>query len=304
MRQFLAAAAAMVIAGSAMADDNVVIVFDNSGSMGEWMGSAKATRMKVAQDALVATLSKLPPTTNVGIVTFRGWVYDLAPADPARLESAVRGVVADGGTPLYQYIKVGADRLLQERDKKLNVGYYKLLVVTDGEAQDNGLNDSGTWKDGSYRPGYLEDIQNRGIVVDAIGLEMAGSHSLKTKINGQYMVGNDPASIVQSLQKSVAEVGFGKDGGVGDEAFQTVGELPDAFVKASLQGLTTFQNQPVGELAPIRVVNPDGSVTILPNPANSPQEGMHWAWKVLIGLGVAAVAIILLAVVSAAKSGR
>lgn len=302
MRFIAALLAILGMAVPAFADDNIVIVFDTSGSMGEYMRSAGKTRMVVAQDALVNVLSKVPPTTKVGVVTFEGWIYDLQPVDRASLEAAIRKTRPGGGTPLYQWIKVGADRLLQERAKNLNVGYYKLLVVTDGEAQDGNLNDDGKFGDGSLKPGYLKDIVNRGVVVDAIGLEMKGGHSLRTQINGQYMAGDDPNSIERSLTKAVAEVGFGGDGGVSVEAFDTINQFPEQFVKASLTGLTSFQNQPIGELPPITVVNEDGTTAQVPNPANGPAQaaagGMGWGWWVLIVLGVIVLVFIIGAILS------
>lgn len=293
--------AALAFASVSLADDNIVIVFDNSGSMGEYMRTAKATRMKVAQDALVSVLSKVPDTTNVGIITFDGWIYDLGKVDRPKLEAAIRGCRPNGGTPLFEYIKKGADRLLEERAKKLNVGYYKLLVVTDGEAQDTSLNQDNKWGDGSFRPGYLKDIISRGIVVDAIGLEMRQDHALKTQINGNYMRGDDPSSIEQSLKKSVAEVGFKGDDKTSEDAFSVINEMPETFVKASLQGLTEFRNQPIGELPPIRVVDENGQVKFVPNPANVPASGggMGWGWWLLIGLGIVVVLLIIFVVVGA-----
>ena len=63
-------------------------------------------------------------------------------------------------------------------------------------------------------------------------------HALKNQINGNYMRGDDPNSIQQSLQRSVAEVGFGGDPKLADEAFREIAELPDNFARASLTALT------------------------------------------------------------------
>lgn len=296
----LVAAVVLCLTGArVVADDYVVVVFDTSGSMGESMRSAGGqTRMKVAQDALVGVLTQVPPTTKVGVVTFEGWIYDLQAVERAKLEGCIRAARPGGGTPLYQFIKTGADRLLVEREKNLNVGSYKLLVVTDGEAQDNNLNADGKFRNGEFKPGYLRDVVSRGIIVDAIGLEMSGGHSLATHINGTYMAGNDPASIQKSLQRSVAEVGFGGKDGVGQEAFDTINQMPEGFAKASIKGLTDFQNHPIGELPPIKVVNPDGTVSMVPNPDNAPPGGggMAWYWWVLIVLGIFAAVTVAVAV--------
>lgn len=255
------------IAGIASADDNIVIVFDTSGSMSDSMRGANGkTRIQVAQDALVNVLAKVPKSTKVGVLTFDGWVYDIQPVNQAKLGSAIRSTRPSGGTPLYQYISDGATRLLKERESQGNVGSYKLLVVTDGAAGDDELNVQSTFGDGSEKPGVLRDIMNRGIVVDAIGLDMSNEHALSTQINGVYMRGNDPNSLSKAIAKSVAEVGFGGTQDASDEAFQEISELPEDFVLASLKGLTTFSNQPIGEKPPIEVKQADGTTMIVPNP--------------------------------------
>lgn len=283
--------AALALASFAAADDYIVVVFDTSGSMNDYMRSAQKARMDVAKEAMISVFNKVPPTTKVGVLTFNGWAYELGPVVQPHLIKAFHECTAEGGTPLYKYIKIGADRLLEERAKNLNVGFYKLIVVTDGEAQDGNLNKPSTYADGSPKPGYLQDIINRGIVVDAIGLDMRSDHSLKTAINGSYMRGDDPKSVTSSLKKAVAEVGFGgKDSTSAAEVFEAMQQYPDNFVKASIRGLTSFQNQPIGELPPIEVTNDDGSVSLVDNPANTPQGGMGWVgWTlgiitVIVGL--------------------
>lgn len=294
--------AILAVAGGVRADDHVVIVFDTSGSMGEYMRSAKATRMKVAQDALVSVLSKVPDTTKVGILTFEGWVYDLQKVDRVKVQEAIRKCRPGGGTPLYEFIKQGGNRLLEERAKQGNVGYYKLLVVTDGEAQDNNINADGNFPDGSFKPGVLKDIISRNITVDAIGLAMRNDHALKTQINGRYMRGDDSESIESSLKKAVAEVGFDGKDGISDEIFKEIGDLPEDFVKASIKGLTDFRNHPLGELPPVKVVRDDGTVVEVPNPGmtktTSSGGGVGWGWIILIVLGAVVGVIFVIVVIS------
>jgi hypothetical protein len=293
MKFFYALLATFAIASCAAADDYIVVMFDTSGSMGDWNRAAKKTRMQVAQEALVSVLTKVPPTTKVGLLTFNGWTYPLSPVDNRKLEDAILSCVPGGGTPLYEYIKKGADTLLEQREKNLNVGYYKLIVVTDGEAQDHGLNSDGQFGDGSFKPGYLKDIISRGIVIDAIGLDLKKDHSLKTQINGVYMRGDDPTSVQKSIKAAVAEVGFNGNDALSDEAFKTLEEFPESFVKASLKGLTEFRNQPIGELPMIKVTDENGNVTFVSNPANVKSGGIGFGGWFLIILGVVTVALVI-----------
>lgn len=287
---------ALVLAFSATvvrADDFIVIVFDTSGSMDAHMRTAGKRRMEVAQDAMLSVLTKVPDTTRVGILTFRGWVYDLDKVDRAKMETAIRSCNSGGGTPLYNYIKQGATRLLQERAKQGNVGSYKLLVVTDGEADygDRTLNDDSKRQDGTIKLGVLKDIISRGVVVDTIGLDMSSDHQLKSQINGVYMRGDDPQSIQQSLKKAIAEVGFKGNDKVSEEIFREVGDLPDGFAKAAITGLTEFQNQPIGEQPPVLVVR-DG--VVVQEAKNSPVVEKSSGWKWAIGVAVFLTFIVLL----------
>lgn len=299
MRYIAALVCSVVFALSAIADDYIVIVFDTSGSMGDIMRGAGKSRMVVAQDALIDVLSKVPDSTQVGVLTFNGWIYDISKVDRPKLATAIRNCKPGGGTPLYRHIKNGATRLLVERQKQNNLGYYKLLVVTDGEASDSDLNKDGIFKDGTVKLSIMNDIIGRGVIVDTIGLDMKGDHTLSKEINGTYMKGDDPASLQKSLNKAVAEVGFKGDDKFSEEIFKELSDLPDSFAKATIDGLTTFHNHPIGELPPIRVVMEDGSVVDHPNPNNSegvaPSSGLRWYWWVLIVLGGGLVVLFIIA---------
>ncbi|CAE7860248.1 unnamed protein product [Symbiodinium microadriaticum] len=272
MKRFLAALALMLaVSVPAVADDYILIVVDTSGSMGEYMRSARQTRMQVAKTALTDVLSNIPTSTKVGILSFDGWVYnrEFRTTDKAKMIEAVNSMEPGGGTPLYEYMRAGGTEILKIREQAGNTGTYKLLVVTDGEASDEGLNRDASFRDGTPKPGVLKDIVSRGVIVDAIGLDMRGDHSLKTQINGYYMRGDDPASLKKNIQKSIhAEVNF--DDGTSDEMFKVVSELPDTFAGSVITALTTFQNHPIGEKPPIKVVNEDGTISLQQDPNNEP----------------------------------
>lgn len=304
MRRFAFLCVFLALAGIARADDSIVIVLDTSGSMGDYMRTARKSKMEVAQDALVDVLSKVPDTTKVGILTFDGWIYDIGKVDRSSLETAIRQTRPGGGTPLYEFMRAGATRLLQEREKQLNVGFYKLLVISDGEAGDNDLNQDSQFPDGSTRPGVLADILSRNLTVDTIALDMADDHPLQHLINGTYMRGDDPASLKKAVSQAVAEVGFGDNKDASVEAFADIADLPVAAVKPILAGLTTFPNYPIGEKAPVAVVRADGTVGYEAAPGNIPVAapatgGMSGGTVCLIVLGIAVGAIILAFIIAA-----
>ena len=311
MRYLLALFLIAVMAGQSVADDFIVIVFDSSGSMGERMRTVKGqpTRIEVAQKALIEVVSAVPDSTRVGILTFDGWAYELQRVNRVKMAKAVREIRPGGGTPLYEYIRAGATRLLKERERQLNKGTYRLVIVTDGAAGDDHLNRDGEFRDGTPKLGIMNDIARRRIGVDAIGLDMEGDHAISRLIAdknlGTYMQGNDPKSLTKSLQQAVAEVTLsGQD--TGEDTFKELDELPDEFFVVAIKGLTTNQNHPIGEKPPLVVVNAKtGAVTTTSDPANEEvpelgEEGGNFTFVVLgIMSGIAAIVIIFVV-----RSGR
>lgn len=308
MRFLLAAVLAFVVASQTFADDFIVIVYDTSGSMDERMDHVqdRPTRMKVGQDALVEVLSKVPPSTKVGLLTFDGWAYELGKVDRQKLTTAIRSTRGGGGTPLYEYVRAGATRLLEERERQSNIGTYKLIVVTDGVANDDRLNEDSERRDGSVQPGVMADIATRNIAVDAIGLDMQGDHPIQQIIAakglGTYMAGDDPKSLTTSLSQAVAEVSF-EGGDTGEDAFAVLDDLPDEFFVIAVKGLSTFANHPIGEKPKVVVIAPDGTTIAQEAPGNEPvpemgEEGGGVFGVILVGAGVVFAVLLLVGMMS------
>lgn len=223
--------------------DNVVVVLDASGSMSERLPDGKV-RMDAAKDALKRVLAKLPEGTNVGITVFssrvqepNGWVYPLGKMDRQKLNRAVDGISEDGGTPLGQYIKIGADRLLQARKAQFGYGSYRLLVITDGEASDEDLMNA-----------YTPDVVARNITLNVIGVGMASDHALKRLAN-TYQSASDAKALEQAVQQVMTEVPAGREDG--EDPFLIVGAaFSEESAKGALGALASFGNHPIGEEPP------------------------------------------------------
>ena len=231
----------VVVEGQEVYSDNVVIVLDGSGSMKEPMRSGGMAKMAAAKQALHAVLSQLPGTTQVGLLVFsastrKDWLYPLGPQDAKRLEAAIDSIRPGGGTPLGEYIKKGADRLLQQRAKQFGYGSYRLLIVTDGEAQDERLVDR-----------HAGEVMARGITIDVIGVRMKTDHPLATKVHS-YRRANDPASLTQAIADVMAEVsGTDTSDAAGENAFGVLAAVPPEIAQAMVQSLATSGNHPIGE---------------------------------------------------------
>ena len=241
--------------------DHVVIILDASGSMASTMGSRRIEKMTAAKAALKEVLTKMPESTYVGLLVFSGknvpdrWLYPLGTRDNAALVTAIDRPTPSGNTPLGEYIKIGADRLLEERTKQFGYGSYRLLIVTDGEATD-----------GELTAKYTPDILARGITMDVIGVDMKKNHMLATKVNS-YRRADDPESLKKALTEILAEVPAAGGDTAGDAAFATLEPLPAELCTAILGALSAQNNVPIGEKPPVKA--PDKEVAS--HPAEAPQ---------------------------------
>jgi len=242
--------------------DSVVIVLDASGSMRGTLAGSNLDKMSAAKSALKEVLASVPASTHIGLLVFSSsnlkndWVYPLGPRVDADLARAIDLPKAGSGTPLGQYIKIGADRLLQERTKQFGYGTYRLLIVTDGEAGDQNLVER-----------YTPDVISRGITVDVIGVGMSARHTLATKVHS-YRAANDPASLKRALADVFAEVSAAAGDTAQNAAFEMIAPMPAEMAAAVIQSLATSGNQPIGQQPP-KTPATSAARTSHPSPAAS-----------------------------------
>ena len=223
--------------------DNVVIVLDASGSMNQRMRESGVQKMQAAKAALKSVLRNVSETTHIGLLVFSAknlrndWVYPLGPRDEERLLEAIDLPIPGDATPLGEYIKMGADRLLAARAQQYGYGTYRLLIVTDGNASDPELVDR-----------YTPEVLARGIIVDVIGVDMKTDHTLASKAHS-YRRANDPDSLERAIQEVFAELSSDAGDFSMEEAFELVDPLPVECAEAALQALSTSGNRPIGENA-------------------------------------------------------
>lgn len=224
--------------------DCVVVVLDASGSMRGTLAGSKMDKMSAAKSALKEVLASVPASTYIGLLVFSAnnlkndWVYPLGPRIDADLARAIELPQAGSGTPLGQYIKMGADRLLEERTKQFGYGTYRLLVVTDGEAGDQNLVER-----------YTPDVVSRGITMDVIGVGMSARHTLATKVHS-YRAANDPASLKRALADVFAEVASNDGDTAQNAAFDMIAPIPAEVASAAIQALATSGDHPIGQRPP------------------------------------------------------
>ena len=228
------AAIAWTAIGSA--SDNVVIVLDDSGSMNERMhGGVK--RIDAAKKAISAILKQFPPDTKLGLMLLNGerskqhWAIPLEPLSVPQATRRVEAVSADGGTPLGDRMREGADALLKLREKQI-YGNYRLLIVTDGEANDPKL-----------LALYLPDVLSRGLIVDAIGVDMKQDHTLATRVH-TYRRADDGEALSRAVQEVFAEK-IDASTANSNADFALLQALDDLTAKEALSALSKPNNTPI-----------------------------------------------------------
>ena len=285
---------APLIRAEVQVTDNVIVVVDASGSMGTPMGGTD--RMSVAREALKQVLGQVPESTHIGVLVFpRGdWVYPLGSRVEQRLNNAIDSIRSGGGTPLGSYMKRGADALLEARKKQFGYGTYRLLVVTDGEANDRNLVE-----------GYTPDIISRGITIDVIGVDMESEHTLATKVH-TYRSADNPDSLRQAITEVFAEVSSADTGQTDEDAFELIADLPKQTASEMLKSLSTTGNDPIQDYTVMRRAssntqsNSSSSGTVSPSPTNSNNESDF----ALLLLGCGCPIIILLGIYSVVKASK
>ena len=112
---------------------NVMLVFDTSGSMQD------ENRLERAKQGLQAFFRHVSPNDRVGLTIFNEKIQPLVPIAPfrtnrARLEQAVRGLIADGGTAIYDAAYHGVRAVMDLKDEtRINA----VVLLTDGEDTDS-----------------------------------------------------------------------------------------------------------------------------------------------------------------------
>lgn len=287
------AASLLTTAGQAAEEfhNTVVILLDASGSMNGPIKGSRDNRMTAAKNALKAVLEKVPASTRIGLLVFSArnlkndWAYPLGPRDDARLLQAIDSIKPGHDTPLGEYLKKAADRLLEERAREFGYGTYRLLVVTDGEAQDQNLVER-----------YTPEIIARGLTVDVIGVAMDKNHTLAKKVHS-YRAANDPESLNRALAEVLGEVRGTERDSAGAEAFAMIAPIPDKVAASMIQSLANTPNHPIGERAKFTPAaatpTPAAAVAAIPQPvspqpvpqpqpSSPPRErGFRLSWSVL-----------------------
>lgn len=264
--------------------DNIVVILDASGSMQDkFSGDRTKSKMEAAKAALQGVLSKVPDDTYIGLLVFSGaniqneWVYPLGPKDTQKLTAAIQLPRPSGDTPLGRYIRIGANRLLEQRERQYNYGNYRLLVVTDGEASD-----------ADKVKHYTPEILNRQIRIDVIGVDMETDHMLANVVDS-YRKADNPGELVAAVSQILAETGDTGTDVSGEDAFAYIAPLSSEIAADLIQRLTT---PPSNTAIAVKPRERTTSQAVTPRQTPTPQQhdtesqGNIWFVVVLVVLAV------------------
>ncbi|MHA2279839.1 MAG: vWA domain-containing protein [Promethearchaeota archaeon] len=276
--------------------DNVIMVVDASGSMGDpWTGTDDQ-KMGIARQAMNTVLEQVDENTQIGILVFGGsrsnWIYPLGPKNDAALIEAIEGIRTGGGTPLGTNIKKAADTLMLQRDKQFSYGSYRLLIVTDGEA-------SGSGEVGKMEK-YTPEVIARGINVNVIGVDMGKEHALAKLVGDhRYRAADNPASLTKAIEAVFGEVSR-QDADDSASSFELLEGIDSSLAKEMIGALAKVQNHPIGE-------KPKPKVPLRPQASNQNSSGASWDTTVVEnddsspGLWIGGGVLFILAIIGAVK---
>lgn len=166
------------------------IVLDDSGSMGADIGPAKV--------AVVSALEAMNPEDRVAVLALNaGTVLPFSSVSDAQsaLPDLLRPIPSDGSTPLTRSIREAQGMLEAEAATVRGFGTFRLIVTTDGEADDNNALDAAIETLAASTP----------IQVTTIGIGISGGHVLRREDLGSFVDVANVDALAEALQAAVAE---------------------------------------------------------------------------------------------------
>lgn len=179
---------------------NLYFIFDGSGSMDERPGGnctgdqSFKKKLPGAKWAVNEFMKTVPIDMNIGLYVFdsngRREVVSLGARNHDKFTEAVDLIESGRGTPLKESIIFGTDQLIKQYKKQLGYGSYRLVVVTDGEAE--GI------------PRAVQYADKHGIPIYAIGLCIGEKHPLRTLVRS-YQAADNFQDLAGKLEEVLAE---------------------------------------------------------------------------------------------------
>lgn len=167
-----------------------MIVLDDSGSMGSDLEQAKA--------AVMQSVSLMDPNDRVGVLALNaGLVLPISTVEDANIElkNRLAPLRPTGSTPLGPALSAARDFLSEEAARSRSFGTYRIIVTTDGAADDPDR--------------LIEEVKTTvnttPIQVATIGIGIGRRHVLNAEGNTSYVAVDDVGKLGEALQAVAAE---------------------------------------------------------------------------------------------------
>jgi uncharacterized protein YegL len=167
-----------------------VIILDDSGSMGSDIDPAK--------QAVLQAVRMMSPNDRVGVLALNaGELLSVTAADEASdlLPSRLSPVYATGSTPLGAALAAARDLLSEEAARARAFGTYRVIITTDGAADD---------PDRLIKE-VAQTVNTTPIQVATIGIGIGPRHVLNAAGHTSYVAVDNVDKLSEALQAAVAE---------------------------------------------------------------------------------------------------
>jgi hypothetical protein len=167
-----------------------VIVLDDSGSMGNDIDVAKA--------AVLSALDSMAENDRVAVWALNaGQVLSFSNVEDARapLSAALKDIHSHGSTPLTFAVEMTAIMLSVEAKRTRGFGTFRLILTTDGMADDEQALNSVITNLAAKTP----------IQLTTIGIGLSGKHVLRRQDLGGFVDVANVDALGEALQAAVAE---------------------------------------------------------------------------------------------------
>lgn len=201
------------VKGVASFDRNFLIVFDDSGSMSDKNCGGNALKIEVAPGKFAENRidvakwatdkfvrESVPSDVNLGFYPLNNTKFKvpLGKDNRDRILAAIESMNTGGsrGTPLNYEIQQATNLLSQQRALQLEYGEYYVIVVTDGEATDDGGRDA--------KAGAEYALRNK-IPIITIGFCLPQGHGLREH-SWKYRNVLNADQLLDALKETQAEL--------------------------------------------------------------------------------------------------
>lgn len=169
--------------------NNIIIIFDNSGSMRAGIPS----RIVRAKRATKKFISDIPDNYNLGInILNGGYIFPLQTFNNQALLEAkkyIDNINADGSTPIANSLKEMLEVMVKQKKYQAGYGSYTIVIVTDGRA------------DNPYKMfKEVDNIIDKGIMINTIGIDI-NKHGLRSVT--KFTEASSTQELLKAMNKSI-----------------------------------------------------------------------------------------------------